>query len=151
MNKMRQKIHGYGTRVTEKLLKPLSYRAPYTCEFSGIDPSVTWLKDMQGQLDRALTGLETLLLYQRPACPSKVQPPTGVETPHSSGNYRNSGKSRYANKNHRCKHHQQNTREDRVEDTVGKNWYTGKWIELEELILIEVTQTQKDKHGIYSL
>jgi hypothetical protein len=28
---------------------------------------------------------------------------------------------------------------------------TGKWVELENIILSEVTQTQKDKHGIYSL
>jgi hypothetical protein len=29
--------------------------------------------------------------------------------------------------------------------------FAGKWIELEKIILNEVTQTQKDKHGIYSL
>ena len=28
---------------------------------------------------------------------------------------------------------------------------TGKWVELENIILSEVTQTQKDKHGMYSL
>jgi hypothetical protein len=27
----------------------------------------------------------------------------------------------------------------------------GKWMELENIILSEVTQTQKDMHGIYSL
>jgi hypothetical protein len=27
----------------------------------------------------------------------------------------------------------------------------GKWIKLENIILSEVTQTQKDKHGMYSL
>ena len=27
----------------------------------------------------------------------------------------------------------------------------GKWMELEETILSEVTQSQKDKHGVYSL
>ena len=29
--------------------------------------------------------------------------------------------------------------------------FAGKWIELENIILSEVTQTQKDMHGIYSL
>ncbi|KAL6040390.1 hypothetical protein STEG23_015171, partial [Scotinomys teguina] len=29
--------------------------------------------------------------------------------------------------------------------------FAGKWMELENVILSEVTQTQKDKHGIYSL
>ena len=29
--------------------------------------------------------------------------------------------------------------------------FVGKWIELENIILSEVTQTQKDMHGIYSL
>ncbi|MGU7598297.1 DUF1725 domain-containing protein, partial [Enterococcus faecalis] len=29
--------------------------------------------------------------------------------------------------------------------------FTGKWMELEETILSEVTQSQKDKHGMYSL
>ena len=29
--------------------------------------------------------------------------------------------------------------------------FAGKWMELEENILSEVTQTQKDKHGVYSL
>ena len=29
--------------------------------------------------------------------------------------------------------------------------FTGKWIELEETILSEVTQSQKDKHGMYLL
>lgn len=29
--------------------------------------------------------------------------------------------------------------------------FTGKWMELEKIILSEVTQTQKDKHGIHSL
>jgi hypothetical protein len=29
--------------------------------------------------------------------------------------------------------------------------FTGKWIELENIILSEVTQTQKDIHGMYSL
>ena len=29
--------------------------------------------------------------------------------------------------------------------------FTGKWIELEETILSEVTQSQKEKHGMYSL
>jgi hypothetical protein len=28
---------------------------------------------------------------------------------------------------------------------------TGKWMELENIILSEVTQTQKDMHGMYSL
>jgi hypothetical protein len=27
----------------------------------------------------------------------------------------------------------------------------GKWLELEKIILSEVMQTQKDKHGMYSL
>jgi hypothetical protein len=27
----------------------------------------------------------------------------------------------------------------------------GKWVELEKIILSEVTETQKDKHGVYSL
>ena len=27
----------------------------------------------------------------------------------------------------------------------------GRWMELEKIILIEVTQTQKDKHDMYSL
>ena len=38
--------------------------------------------------------------------------------------------------------------------TVIKNSDTmkvaGKWMELEKIILSEVTQTQKDKHGMYS-
>jgi hypothetical protein len=29
--------------------------------------------------------------------------------------------------------------------------FAGKWIELENIILNEVTQTQKDMHGIYLL
>ena len=29
--------------------------------------------------------------------------------------------------------------------------FAGKWIELENIILNEVTQSQKDMHGIYSL
>ena len=29
--------------------------------------------------------------------------------------------------------------------------FTGKWIELENVILREVAQTQKDRHGIYSV
>jgi hypothetical protein len=29
--------------------------------------------------------------------------------------------------------------------------FVGKWIELENIILSEVTQTQKDIHGMYSL
>ena len=29
--------------------------------------------------------------------------------------------------------------------------FAGKWMELEETILSEVTQSQKDKHGIHSL
>jgi hypothetical protein len=29
--------------------------------------------------------------------------------------------------------------------------FAGKWIELENIILSEVTQTQKDTHGMYSL
>ena len=29
--------------------------------------------------------------------------------------------------------------------------FTGKWIEIENIIRSEVTQSQKDKHGIYSL
>jgi hypothetical protein len=29
--------------------------------------------------------------------------------------------------------------------------FVGKWMELENIILSEVTQTQKDIHGIYSL
>jgi hypothetical protein len=29
--------------------------------------------------------------------------------------------------------------------------FTGKWMELESVILSEVTQTQKDMHGMYSL
>ena len=29
--------------------------------------------------------------------------------------------------------------------------FSGKWIELENIILSEVTQTQKDMHGMYSL
>ena len=28
--------------------------------------------------------------------------------------------------------------------------FAGKWIELEKLILSEVSQTQKDKHDVYS-
>ena len=28
--------------------------------------------------------------------------------------------------------------------------FAGKWMELENIILSEVTQTQKDMHGIYS-
>ena len=29
--------------------------------------------------------------------------------------------------------------------------FAGKWIELENIILSELTQTQKDIHGVYSL
>ena len=29
--------------------------------------------------------------------------------------------------------------------------FAGKWMELENIILSEVTQTQKDMHGVYSL
>ena len=29
--------------------------------------------------------------------------------------------------------------------------FSGKWMELENIILIEVTQTQKDMRGMYSL
>jgi hypothetical protein len=29
--------------------------------------------------------------------------------------------------------------------------FAGKWMDLENIILSEVTQTQKDMHGIYSL
>jgi hypothetical protein len=29
--------------------------------------------------------------------------------------------------------------------------FAGKWVELENIILSEVTQTQKDMHGMYSL
>ena len=29
--------------------------------------------------------------------------------------------------------------------------FAGKWMELEKIILSEVTETQKDKHGMYSL
>ena len=29
--------------------------------------------------------------------------------------------------------------------------FSGKWMELENIILSEVTQTQKDMHGMYSL
>ena len=29
--------------------------------------------------------------------------------------------------------------------------FAGKWMELEYIILSEVTQTQKDMHGMYSL
>jgi hypothetical protein len=29
--------------------------------------------------------------------------------------------------------------------------FSGKWIELENVILFEVTQCQKDTHGMYSL
>jgi hypothetical protein len=29
--------------------------------------------------------------------------------------------------------------------------FAGKWIELENTILSEITQTQKDMHGMYSL
>jgi hypothetical protein len=29
--------------------------------------------------------------------------------------------------------------------------FEGKWMELEKIILSEETQTQKDKHGMYSL
>ena len=29
--------------------------------------------------------------------------------------------------------------------------FTGKWVELENIILSEVTQSQWNKHGIYSL
>jgi hypothetical protein len=28
--------------------------------------------------------------------------------------------------------------------------FAGKWVELENIILSEVTQTQKDMHGMYS-
>jgi hypothetical protein len=34
------------------------------------------------------------------------------------------------------------------EDTLT---FVGKWMELENIILSEVTQTQKDKHSMYSL
>jgi hypothetical protein len=34
------------------------------------------------------------------------------------------------------------------EDTMN---FTGKWVELENIILNEVTQKQRDMHGIYSL
>jgi hypothetical protein len=30
-------------------------------------------------------------------------------------------------------------------------YYSGKWMELENIILSEVTQTQKDMHAMYSL
>jgi hypothetical protein len=33
-------------------------------------------------------------------------------------------------------------------DTIN---FAGKWIKLENIILSEVTQTQKDMHGMYSL
>ena len=29
--------------------------------------------------------------------------------------------------------------------------FAGEWMNLENIILSEVTQTQKDKHGVYSL
>jgi hypothetical protein len=29
--------------------------------------------------------------------------------------------------------------------------FAGKWIKLENIVLSEVTQAQKDKHGVYSL
>ena len=29
--------------------------------------------------------------------------------------------------------------------------FAGKWMELENITLSEVTQTQKDRHGLYSL
>ena len=29
--------------------------------------------------------------------------------------------------------------------------FAGKWLELEDIIQIEITQTQKNMHGIYSL
>ena len=29
--------------------------------------------------------------------------------------------------------------------------FVGKWMELENIILSEITQTQKDTHGMYSL
>ena len=29
--------------------------------------------------------------------------------------------------------------------------FVGKWMELENIVLSEVTQTQKDMHGVYSL
>jgi hypothetical protein len=29
--------------------------------------------------------------------------------------------------------------------------FAGKWMELENIILSEVTQTQKEMHGVYSL
>ena len=29
--------------------------------------------------------------------------------------------------------------------------FVGKWMDLGKVILSEVTQTQKDKHGVYSL
>ena len=32
-----------------------------------------------------------------------------------------------------------------------KNEFLGKWMELENIILSEVTQTHKDMHGMYSL
>jgi hypothetical protein len=36
----------------------------------------------------------------------------------------------------------------KIEDILS---FAGKWIELENIIVSEVTQTQKDMHGIYSL
>ena len=29
--------------------------------------------------------------------------------------------------------------------------FAGRWVELEDIMLCKVTQTQKDMHGIYSL
>jgi hypothetical protein len=34
---------------------------------------------------------------------------------------------------------------------VGIMSFTGKWVELENIILSEITQNQKDMHGMYSL
>jgi hypothetical protein len=36
----------------------------------------------------------------------------------------------------------------KIEDILS---FAGKWMELENIILSEVSQTQKDMHGIYSL
>ena len=38
-----------------------------------------------------------------------------------------------------------------VEKNNGILKFAGKWMELEETILSEVTQSQKEKHGMYSL
>ena len=35
--------------------------------------------------------------------------------------------------------------------TIKNNDFTGKWMELENIILSEVTQPQKNTHGMYSL